>query len=85
MTIKSELSRIGDLLERWQLAELLRMADAGTGTIGEHLKEWEAQRSGHRLRELRSEAVRPARVAARNGGGRVGGPIPIELPNKRRD
>ena len=53
-------SRLGGPHERRQFAEFLRVADPGTGAIGKHLKEWEAQRSSDGLRQQFSEAIRPA-------------------------
>jgi hypothetical protein len=74
--------RIGDLLKRGQLGELLRVTDASTRAIGEHLKEGEAKIVGDSLRDLLSEAVRPARMTARDARDSRGGPATMQLLDK---
>jgi uncharacterized protein YjbI with pentapeptide repeats len=78
-------ARIGDLLKRRQLGELLRVANAGARAIGEDLSEWEVERLGDGLGDLLAEAIRPARMAARDAGDRIGSSIAAELTDKSSD
>jgi hypothetical protein len=58
------------------------MADPGARPIGEYLKEGETECLSDGLGDLLAQAIRPARVTARNIGNRVGGSIAAELTDK---
>jgi hypothetical protein len=75
-------ARIGDSLKWRQLDVLLRVGDAGTGTIREDLQEGETECLGDGLGNLLAEAIRAARMAAGHARNGIGGSIAPELTDQ---
>jgi len=73
--------RIGNLVKRWKLGELLGMADPGNRNGLQNLKEWQSESLGDAVRESLSEAVRPARMTTGNARDRAGRCVAAQLPD----